>query len=373
MVGAHFSLSFIGYVLADDMAFRQLAWFGGVYALSACIVAVNVFAYRIWTGAMRAEKAAIVAGILLLLWYQTDILVRAAPEPENTVRIAAVATQVPPTLNLPPETYTGYLRSGAALYEDAAKQGADIIFFPEGSDFLVPKDAAGAPLSVRREDGSSPSLITSRSMRDGENLVSRMEYYDFTNATTSYTYKSLLIPVGEYLTGFLRFLGTLFGVQEAMHYIEANRNYVSGPAVSPQTVSGVRIGALFCNEVMSPSLYQRVTSEGAQILLNASSQDWFKKSRTVNMQLVRAAQVRAVENHRYYVQASNTSPAMIIDYYGRIVGEGSWDEEGVLVGDVGLSDTQTPFSRLGSTILLVPLVIIMAAIGYRERQRIRKL
>ena len=122
------------------------------------------------------------------------------------------------------------------------------------------------------------------------------------------------------------------------------------------TPAGVKIGVLFCNESLSPTLYRSLTKNGAEILVNTASHLWFNRSRIVFSQMKHANAVRAVENGRWLVQANNTVPALVLDEYGRVVAQTSWETPSdVLRIHVPRLESTTPYSTLGIWVLLFPI------------------
>lgn len=357
-IGVQFSLTFIGNVLADDIALRQLAIFGGVYALSALLIAGNIVVDRIVTGSLRGTWVIRSAVILFIVWALTSLALKMHTDTGSTV-VAVTATQVHPTLHLSNERFEKYLATGKSMYEQAILSGAEIIVFPEGSAFMVPRDSRGVPLVMTRASSTPPSVITSQRIMNNGHILSQMEYYDFSRGTISYTYKYLPQPIGEYMTSSAYWTGTLLGARSTMDQIAQKGSHISGLFPSPQIVGSIKVGALFCNETLSPDLYSSLARTGADLFINASSQDWFHESKLVHLQLLRAAQIRATESHRYYIQSSNTSPAFVLNYYGRLLAESAWHEEGVLISNIETSNVLTPYSLLGSRILVLPLGAIV--------------
>jgi apolipoprotein N-acyltransferase len=365
LLGAHFSLSFLGNVLADDIVLRQLAVFGGVYALSAFVIIANLFFFRAWEERIRRRVAIRIFSASLSLWALGALAFVVIPVPEGTLRIAAITTQVPPGLNVPADVYAGYLATGRELYERAVRSDADIVLFPEGSRYLVPTDQDGMPVGIENS-GRAPAILISGREYANDAMRSRMEYYDFSAKKVGYTYKSLLVPIGEYMPGFLQRIGVALGVDEVLSRISAERRYVSGQPASLQLLAGMHIGALFCNETMSPELYRTLAKNGAEVFMNASSQDWFHESRALDRQLLRAARIRAAESHRPYVQSGNLSPSYALDAFGTLIDATEWDEADVLVADIRPSSMPTPYSLVGSYVLLVAFAACVFAITRRR-------
>jgi apolipoprotein N-acyltransferase len=231
--------------------------------------------------------------------------------------------------------------------------------FPEGSAFLLPRDKDGRPVALVRADKRAPGIITSEPYYSSSTTLTRMVYYDPARTEPTFTDKRIPQPLGEYMTASAYAIGVLLGAREAMDTIASKRNVHAGEKPVPQLVNGIRVGALFCNEVFSPARYNTLARDGAEVFINASSQDWFHESRLLHMQNIRAARIHAAANHRPYVQSSNTSPSFALDAYGRTLAETAWGESSVLIVDVPISHTRTPYAFYGAWVLILPALVVL--------------
>ena len=69
------------------------------------------------------------------------------------------------------------------------------------------------------------------------------------------------------------------------------------------------------------------------------------------------AQVRAAENGRWLLRATNNGVTAIVDHRGRRVAELPQFEAGVLRGELQVREGRTPYSRLGDW----PVLFVLAA------------
>ncbi len=356
-VGPHFTLSFVGNLIADDAALLQAAWLGGVFALSYIVIFVNVSVFL----ALRRRERRVLYGVLalpiLLIAAHVFLTFESGEARGSRVSVAVVSSRFEIPDREHPLAQETMSRTARLM---ASAQQAEAIILPEGLGFL----ARPASVLAARELQTSPYLIIDSQMqRDG---TKRMEYFDAKQKNSSYTYKYSLVPFGEYYPVWLRSVLTIVGYREKFA-ARTSSTLKSGPRPEPiQTPIG-RVAALFCQEVLSPSLYQSQTKAGAEILINAASHVWYHDSRLIYAQMMRAAKIRAVENRRFFIQASNTSPSFVLDAYGRVVDESPWEKEGVLFADVYLSSLKTPYARLGLWWLIIPLLIVAASIAHRLR------
>jgi apolipoprotein N-acyltransferase len=369
LIGAHFSLGFLGNLLADDFALRQAAWLGGVYLLSAIIVAANVCILRFCRGARLERRiVAILALAAMIAWGVGDMFVsRIALPTSPAILVGAIHSHMKPALSVSDEIVTGYLAEQTDLLRSAALRGADIVVFPEGADALDHTIPFPAPWFPDLKSDAPVVIDSSAVAAPDGNTFSEMRYYDSETGMSAYTYKRFLLPVGEYMPLAERILADALGDGKAIDRIAAARDYESGPDIKVPVVRGIPIFALFCDEIFSPELYREATREGASILFAAAAEDWFHDSGIVYAQVVRAGRIRAVENHRFLVEAANESPSFALDWYGRTIGASGWATGSVLYANVTPSNETTPYAFLGPWELLLPLGIVAALALARRR------
>lgn len=95
-------------------------------------------------------------------------------------------------------------------------------------------------------------------------------------------------------------------------------DFAPGNQVVVSSLRGHGVGAFICYESVFPSYIRRFALSGAQVLFNLSNDSWFGKSqaRYQHLQIVR---MRAVENRRWIVRATNNGLSAAIDPAGRVL------------------------------------------------------
>ncbi len=102
-----------------------------------------------------------------------------------------------------------------------------------------------------------------------------------------------------------------------------------------------------CYEIAYPALVR----EGADVLLTISNDTWFGDS-IGPLQHLQMARMRAVENGRWLLRATNNGLSAIVDERGVIRGQLPQFEAGVLRGEYRRMAGVTPYARLGDWPLL---------------------
>ena len=113
-----------------------------------------------------------------------------------------------------------------------------------------------------------------------------------------------------------------------------------------------------CYEVVYPELV-RSTVPNPDVFITISNDTWFGHS-IGPWQHFQMARMRAIENGRYMVRATNNGVTGIIDHHGRVVGELPQFVEGVLRGEVQLLSGETLFARFGHGPTLFAAALVLA-------------
>ncbi len=117
-----------------------------------------------------------------------------------------------------------------------------------------------------------------------------------------------LVPFGEFVPPLFSFVNRI--TQEA-------GDFVPGRDIKVLPAAGHRVGVFICYESAFPDLVRQFTSKGADVLVNLSNDAYFGHSEAREQHLM-LARMRAVENRRYILRATNDGITAVIDPSGRI-------------------------------------------------------
>jgi apolipoprotein N-acyltransferase len=132
-----------------------------------------------------------------------------------------------------------------------------------------------------------------------------------------------------------------------------------GPEDQPLLRAGSwRVAMAICYEIAYPDLVRRSARE-ADVLVTISNDAWFGES-TGPLQHVQMARMRALENGRWVLRATNNGVTAIIDARGKVRDELPQFETAVLEGEFTTMSGVTPFGRYGHLPMLVGLALILA-------------
>jgi len=75
------------------------------------------------------------------------------------------------------------------------------------------------------------------------------------------------------------------------------------------------------------------------------------------------AELRAIESGRYVARAANTGISTVITHRGEVVGKLAPLTDGVLIEDVHLRKTATPYTVIGNLFIYLWLAALVAILG----------
>jgi apolipoprotein N-acyltransferase len=161
-----------------------------------------------------------------------------------------------------------------------------------------------------------------------------------------------LVPFGE-------FVPPPFGWLTRKISPEAG-DFVPGSRVIVSPVDGHRIGTFICYESVFPNFVRKFANDGAEVLFNLSNDGYFGKSaaREQHLEIVR---MRAAENRRWILRATNDGITAVIDSAGRLRGTLPLYVESTSYTGFNYIAERTVYTRWGDWFPLV--CAILAVVG----------
>jgi apolipoprotein N-acyltransferase len=133
-------------------------------------------------------------------------------------------------------------------------------------------------------------------------------------------------------------------------------DFVPGSKLVVSQMEGGRMSGLICYEVIFPDLVRRFVRNGAEVLVNISNDGWYGSS-AARYQHLLIARMRAIENARYLLRATNTGITAVIRPDGRVTAELAPDRPGVLRGQWSFQQRQTFYTRHGDVFAMAACVL----------------
>ncbi|MDQ6665618.1 MAG: apolipoprotein N-acyltransferase [Acidobacteriota bacterium] len=118
-----------------------------------------------------------------------------------------------------------------------------------------------------------------------------------------------LVPFGEFVPWPLGALTRKISTEAG--------DFRPGTRVVVSSIGERRIGTFICYESVFPNFIRQFAANGAEVLFNISNDSWFGKSAARDQHL-RIVRMRAVENRRWILRATNDGITASIDPAGRL-------------------------------------------------------
>ncbi len=273
---------------------------------------------------------------------------------EEKISVAIVQPNIPLEVKWNP-LYRSFILN-VLRDETAPHWDKDLIVWPEASIPLMYNDAGEffAEIEELTKDNDS-ALITGILYDQEEPRTFFNSITGFGNAEGLY-FKKRLVPFGEYvpLEHYLRGLIDFFNLP----------NSIITPGPWEQSIlsyKNYKISPSICYEIVYPDLVTDMAKD-AQLLITISNDAWFGDS-IGPKQHFQMAQMRALENHRYVIRATNTGISGFIGPLGQVVQYGTAFQRESITDTVELVSGTTPFMRWGSAPIIWLAIILFLAHG----------
>lgn len=242
------------------------------------------------------------------------------------------------------KTVDTYISLTGSLVMEQKPMQLDLVVWPETAMPFYFQEPREFSRSVRRlaKDLGTPLLTGApgydkRGAREYD-LYNRAYLLDASGDVTGIYEKEHLVPFGEYVP-----FGDVFPFINKL--VPGVGDFREGKRVEPLQVGRLDLGMLICYEAIFPELAQERVSQGATLLVNISNDAWYGRSSAAAQHLALSL-LRAVEQHRGMVRATNTGISAIIGPRGRILAQAGLFQARTLAAEVGLFGRLTPFHRI---------------------------
>jgi len=172
-----------------------------------------------------------------------------------------------------------------------------------------------------------------------------------------------LVPFGEYIPA-QSVLIFLKGIAREV----GEWGFTAGTERVVFDVGGQRVGTFICYESIFPDEIREFAGNGAQVLVNISNDTWFGDY-GMAAQHLNMVRMRAIENQRWVLRATNNGITAAIDPYGRVTQSAPRKERLTLDVAYGLVTDTTFYTRHGDWFGWLCVIIASAAIFVRARLR----
>jgi apolipoprotein N-acyltransferase len=335
----------LGISQAQLFPIAKLARFGGVYLISAEIVAVSVGIVLLLRIKERSVGKALAVLLLIsaLMFVLPETRKDVQPLPGAAVTVVGVQPNLSPDSSNAPEEFARDLENNIRLTKEGISRTpdkrADIIIWAESPLSLFYENDPGLREKLdglARETGGYLIINTIvRENRDYFNSVHTISPLADSASTPLKRYDKIrLVPFGEYIPGRAvlgRFVPSIVGdftpgreaVVNPLKLETTRAAIISGDesAASPaieRTTNYIRVGSFICYESAYPEIVRQFVRNGATLLVNVSNDAWFGNTAGARQHLLHAT-MRAVETNRDLLRVTNTGISALITADGRAV------------------------------------------------------
>ncbi|MEO8050132.1 MAG: apolipoprotein N-acyltransferase [Acidobacteriota bacterium] len=187
---------------------------------------------------------------------------------------------------------------------------ADIVIWPEVPAPFYVGDAAFRSYTARiAQTSRTPFLFGAVGFTSQREPLNSAAMMDPSGKIVDRYDKINLVPFGE-------FIPPMFGwVNRITREIG---DFVPGSRLVLFPLDGHKLGAFICYESVFPDLVRQFVRDGAEVLVNLSNDGYFGHS-AAHEQHLEIVRMRAAENHRWILRATNDGISAAIDPAGHVV------------------------------------------------------
>jgi apolipoprotein N-acyltransferase len=352
-----FPWNLLGTAQVDNISLSRITTWTGVYGVSFEIMLVNVAVAAAFLVPRKKRRTLLIASVAAAAVLQAGRLVEA---PALSADHAALLVQenISVQANWTRDAFERTLReltdlsaktvaANSSPAPDSTHGKVDFIVWPESpAPFFASDPLFRNPLSemaqathtwvVTGAIGSTPAMQGGKSASQIFNSAALVSPSGDWAARYD---KVHLVPFGEYLP-FPQLFAFAGGLTKEVG------EFQSGASRAPLDAGNTRLGVFICYESVFPGEVREFADQGAQVLVNLSNDGWYGDSGAYAQHL-NQTRMRAIENDRWILSATNTGVTASIDPYGRTVARLPRKERSALVAPYALTSVTTFYTRHG--------------------------
>jgi apolipoprotein N-acyltransferase len=374
-----FPWNLLGYPAAANLALVQLTTITGIYGLSFLAAAFNaLLAWMVAAGTpATGRRALILFGCACFLLMTIFFGPKWVPPASASHYARLVQLNFPEEPSYPPDWFEIHKAEMEEIEQISLARGAespDLIVWPEvPAPFSFQDSRFAAPAEeLARKDGNPflAGVVEWKPILDSSGRVGRTGLVPYNGAVLLdghgkrvFSYDKVhLVPFGEY-EPFPLIHRVVTSLSEEVGGFRRGSSYSVG-----RLPNGHRFGVFICYEAIFPNEVRRFTAGGAELLVNISNDGWFGRSAAPDQHL-RMARVRAVENRRWLLRATNNGYTVAVDPYGRIVAQLPTDVRAALDAPYDFRTDRTLYVRWGDWFAWLS---VLASISFLAQALVRR-
>jgi len=371
LIGPHWTFGNLAYSLHNSANLIQLASFVGIYGISFLIIVINVALFLYFRN--HKEKKILILMIFLILisfiWSGYGFQSLKNEEKGEQREIAFLQTNFLSGSDFNPYQKKEVFKSILDLFQlpESIEASPDFVVSPEGFGVVSitqDKDIAKHLLENFWQPGQI-FLENQKIADENQKTKSRLFYYDLDKEKPiGYHDKMLLVPGGDYLPYTVKSLMSIYSFNIDFE----KKLYTKGEKIEPiKTEKGI-VGGTICSSVLSPNINREITKKGAEFLAIVSSDAPFHGAETLLAQNLAMSKLRAVENRRYFVQATNMGYSFLINPKGEIVLKSSELGNKIFFSNIKLINKKTFYTKFGDLIICIAFILVLITLLLLHRK-----
>ncbi|MFH1509557.1 MAG: apolipoprotein N-acyltransferase [Candidatus Nealsonbacteria bacterium] len=356
LLGAHWTLGNLAYLLSSNSGARFLSSVGGIYLIGFLIILVNVLFFRLIINKNRISFLVFIFLILAIVVSYFSLTSITARKDDEKINVAVIQTKISSSISPSKEARQAKNYIQMQLLKSILQDSIDIdvIIFPEGSNFLKEEENKEYLNSVFIDKNV---WIIDSGTNEERKFIGLL--YNVKEKTSTEYEKRFLLPYGDYPPFVFEFIAGVIN-KNWLEKIKDQKGIRRGNKEPLLSFSEERnIGFLFCSEVISPNLHLNSVKEGSQLFFNAGSLSFSGGSEILNSQTLSMLQFRSAENGRYLVRSTNYGKSYIINNRGDVVKSTPNFENQFILGEIYLISHKTFYTKHGDWVLILAGILLL--------------
>jgi apolipoprotein N-acyltransferase len=366
-----FPWDLLGTAQVDNISLSRISTFTGVCGISFEIMLVNIAVAAAFLVPRKKRNTLLLASLAAAAVLQAGRLVDAPPMAADHAALL-VQENIPVDENWTRDTFERTLHelTNLTVKAEAANtrvsggvpEKVELIVWPESpAPFFSSDPLFRGPVGEMAQTthswivtgaiGSTPT--TSGGPSTSQVFNSAVLVSPSGDWTARYD-KVHLVPFGEYLPfpWLFSFAGGL---------TKEVGEFKSGASRAPLEAGNERLGVFICYESVFPDEVRQFANNGAQVFVNISNDGWYGDSGAYAQHL-NQTRMRAIENDRWILSATDTGVTASIDPYGRTVARIPRKVRSTLNAPYALTSVTTFYTRHGDWFAFLCAIISAGAL-----------
>jgi apolipoprotein N-acyltransferase len=359
-----FPWNLLGISQVDNIPLCQIASWTGVYGISLEIAVVNVALAAAFLIPRPKRGRMFAAALAAAAVLQSGRLVEGQLATADRAALL-VQQNIPVAANWTPTYLQQALEALSELTRESATKTKkiDVIIWPESPAPFFTNDPRFREVIGEMARSTNTWIVVGAIGSDAPRpndegpLFNSAALVSPNGVWTARYDKVHLVPFGEYLP-FPRLFSFAGGLTREVGQFER------GTSRAPLNAGGEWLGIFICYESIFPNQVRESANSGAQVFVNISNDGWYGDSGAYAQHL-NQTRMRAIENHRWLLSATDTGVTASIDPWGRIAARIPRKLRATLVAPYALSSVTTFYTRHGDWFAYACAIISMGALVER--------